>query len=434
VGCERGAEPHELIGLVRDTLAAPARPDAVAGVFSLDLKADEPAVHALADDLGVAARFFSAARLNEESARLANPSEVVLREVGCPGVAEGAALAAAGLQGRLLVPKTRSARATCAVAKSPLPLLDLPGRPRGKLSVVGIGPGSRERLSPAAADALGRATDWVGYGLYLDLVAHLSAGKIEHRFALGAEEERVRKALALAGEGRCVALVSSGDAGIYAMGSLACELLDRGGLDAAAARVALEVIPGISAFQAAAARAGGLIGHDFCCISLSDLLTPGRRSKSACRRPPNPISSPRSTIRARPGAPTSSPAPWRSLSPPPPDTPVMVASSLGRPDEAVRVLPLAAFEPATWTCSPSCSSARPRAACSPAATARPSPTRRAAMPEKALMTVHFIGAGPGAPDLITVRGLKLIEAPLCAFMPARWSLPRWSPAPRPAPG
>jgi cobalt-precorrin 5A hydrolase / precorrin-3B C17-methyltransferase len=246
------------------------------------------------------------------------------------------------------VPKTRSARATCAVAESPQPLLDLPGRPRGKLSVVGIGPGGRETLSPAAADVLGRATDWVGYGLYLDLVAHLSAGKIEHRFALGAEEERVRKALALAGEGRIVALVSSGDAGIYAMGSLACELVERAGLDDAAARVALEVIPGISAFQAASARAGGLIGHDFCCISLSDLLTPWaaieKRLQAAAESDLvtalyNPRSARRIDQLARAVAIFEH---HRG-----PDTPVVVASSLGRPDEAVRVLPLAALEPDT---------------------------------------------------------------------------------------
>jgi cobalt-precorrin 5A hydrolase / precorrin-3B C17-methyltransferase len=348
VGCERGVEASELIGLVRDTLAAhDLSPRAIAGVFSLDLKADEPAVHTLAVHLGVPARFFAAARLNEESPRLANPSDVVLREVGCPGVAEGAALAAAGPRSHLIVPKTRSPRATSALAQAPAPLLDLPGRPRGKLSVVGIGPGSREWLSPAATAVLASATDWVGYDLYLDLVGHLSAGKTEHRFPLGAEETRVRKALALAGEGRSVALVSSGDAGIYAMGALACELVDRGGLDAAAARADLEIIPGISAFQAAAARAGALIGHDFCCISLSDLLTPWpaieKRLHAAAESDfvtalYNPRSARRTDQLAR--------AVTIFEAHRPPDTPVIVASNLGRPDEALRVVAFSAFEPA----------------------------------------------------------------------------------------
>jgi cobalt-precorrin 5A hydrolase/precorrin-3B C17-methyltransferase len=345
VGCERGVEADELIGLVRNTLAAhQLSPKAIAGVFSLDLKSDEPAVHALADEFGVPARFFTAARLNKEAPRLANPSAIVLSEVGCPGVAEGAALAAAGPQSQLLIAKTRSARATCAVAQSPVPLVDLPGRPRGKLIVVGIGPGSREWLSPAAAAGLDAATDWVGYGLYLDLVAHLSAGKTEHRFPLGAEEERVRHALGLAGEGRCVALVSSGDAGIYAMASLACELLDRGGPDGAG-RAMLEVIPGISAFQAAAARAGALIGHDFCCISLSDLLTPWeaieQRLFAAARSDLvtalyNPRSARRTGQLSRAMAIF---APHRA-----PDTPIVIASNLGRAEEAVRITPFAAFD------------------------------------------------------------------------------------------
>ena len=333
---------------MRYTLAARnLEPRAIAGVFSLDLKSDEPAVHALAELLGVPARFFTPARLAEESPRLANPSDIVLRETGCPGVAEGAALAAAGPQGRLLVEKTRSARATCAIAESPAPLLDLPGRARGRLSVVGIGPGSREWLSPAAATALSAATDWVGYDLYLDLVSHLSAGKTEHRFPLGAEETRVRTALALAGEGRNVALVSSGDAGIYAMGSLACELLDRGDLDPAARRTALDVVPGISAFQAAAARAGALIGHDFCCISLSDLLTPGEVIETRLRAAADAdlvtaLYNPRSARRTDQLAKAIAIFAARR----PPGTPVVVASNLGRPDERTRVVPLADFDPA----------------------------------------------------------------------------------------
>jgi cobalt-precorrin 5A hydrolase / precorrin-3B C17-methyltransferase len=349
VGCERGLAPRELITLVRETLAAHhLSPKAIAGVFSLDLKSDEPAVHALASKLDVPARFFTAARLAEETPRLANPSDVVLREVGCPGVAEGAALAAAGPQSSLVVEKTRGSRATCALAQSPAPLVDLPGRPRGKLSVVGIGPGSREWLSPAATTALTAATDWVGYDLYLDLVAHLSAGKTEHRFPLGAEEPRVRHALTLAGEGRHVALVSSGDAGIYAMGSLACELLDRGDVDPAATRAALDIIPGISAFQAAAARAGALIGHDFCCISLSDLLTPweaieNRLEAAASSDFVTALYNPRSARRT--DQLVRATAILRAHRPP--DTPVIVASNLGRSDERLHVVTLSAFDPAT---------------------------------------------------------------------------------------
>src|SRR5690606_1167345 len=127
-----------------ETLAGLA-PKSVACVVSLDVKMDEPAVHALAAELEVPARFFDAARLELETPRLANPSEAVFREVGCHGVAEGAALAAAGPDGALIVPKRKSARATCAVARAPRPLDPARiGRARGRLAIVGIGPGKRD--------------------------------------------------------------------------------------------------------------------------------------------------------------------------------------------------------------------------------------------------------------------------------------------------
>ena len=104
VGCERGCEPEELRTLVARCLSdAGLAGEAVGCVVSLDLKMDEPAVHDVAEDLGVAARFFTADRLEEETPRLATPSDLVFQEVGCHGVSEGAALAATGVDGRLLV-------------------------------------------------------------------------------------------------------------------------------------------------------------------------------------------------------------------------------------------------------------------------------------------------------------------------------------------
>jgi cobalt-precorrin 5A hydrolase/precorrin-3B C17-methyltransferase len=168
---------------------------AVALVASLDLKEDEAAVESLAERLAVPARFFSAAELNAEADRLANPSELVFAEVGCPGVAEGAALAATGPEGAVIVEKTKSKRATCAIALSPEPIdPDGVGRPRGQLLVVGIGPGTEDWRSPEASAALRHANDWVGYGLYLDLAAGASPGAARHAFALGEEEARVRHA------------------------------------------------------------------------------------------------------------------------------------------------------------------------------------------------------------------------------------------------
>lgn len=355
IGCERGAEAGEVIELADLTLQTTGlAPKAVAGVFSIDLKADEAAVHAVADHFGVAARFFTASELEAERGRLANPSDIVFAEVGCHGVAEGAALVACGRDGALIVEKQKSGRATCAVTRSrrPVDAMRL-GRSRGTLSIVGIGPGIAAWRSPEVTALLSRSTDLVGYSLYLDLLGRLTDGKTRHDFDLGREEARVRHAMELAGQGRTVSLVCSGDAGIYAMATLAFELLDKAGagqhqkdgLSDAARRVEIIVSPGISALQAAAARAGAPLGHDFCTISLSDLLTPWddikRRVTAAAAGDfviafYNPVSKRRRTQLAF--------ARDELLSHRPGDTPVILATNLGREGETVRIVPLQALK------------------------------------------------------------------------------------------
>src|SRR5690606_35865102 len=138
-------------------------------------------------------------------------------EVGCHGVAEGAALAAAGAKASLVVAKTKSQRATCAMALAPAPFdAARAGMPRGSLHILGTGPGASEWLTPEARIALTEAGDWVGDGFHLDLWPELQGGRTLHRFEPGEEEKRVRFALDLAAQGRQVALVCSGDPGIYA--------------------------------------------------------------------------------------------------------------------------------------------------------------------------------------------------------------------------
>ncbi len=348
IGCERGAAAEEVRALVMQCLAqANLSPLAVAGVFSIALKAAEPAIHAVAQEFGVPVRFFPAETLLAETPRLSERSDIVFRETGCWGVAEGAALAAAGPQAGLVVPKQRSARATCAIARSPR-VIDATacGRPRGRLAVVGIGPGDAAGRTAAAEAAIRAASDLVGYRLYLDLLGPLASGKRLHAFDLGQEETRVRAALALASEGRSVALISSGDAGIYAMASLVFELIERGA-DADWARVEMVGIPGVSAMQVAAARLGAPLGHDFCAISLSDLLTPWpvieRRLAAAAAGDfvvalYNPVSQRRRTqlaaardilLKARAA-----------------ETPVAIARNLGRGGEALRLTTLTALDPA----------------------------------------------------------------------------------------
>ena len=347
LGCERGCAPDELVQLAQRTLdgAGLAR-EALACVASLDLKADEPAVIAAAHALGVPLRLFDAATLERETPRLTAPSHVVFEAVGCHGVAEAAALTCAGSAGVLAQPKTKSARGTCAVARAPAVIEpERCGRGRGRVTIVGIGPGARAWRTPGADAAIAGATDLVGYGLYLDLIGPPAPGCARHAYPIGAEEERARAALALGAEGRSVALVSSGDAGVYGMASLLFELLD-GAPAADDSRgwrgVEVAVEPGISALQAAAARAGAPLGHDFCAISLSDLLTPWpaieRRLQAAAAGDfvvalYNPASRQR---RGRLDEARTILAARR-----PPDCPVVVARNLGRDGERVSITTLA---------------------------------------------------------------------------------------------
>ncbi|MGR3342529.1 MAG: precorrin-3B C(17)-methyltransferase [Paracoccaceae bacterium] len=347
VGCARDCPADELEGLVRGSLAKVGiAPAALAAIGTIDLKADEPAILALARTFGVPLRLFSAPELEAEAGRLRNPSEVVFAEVGCHGVAEGAALALGGAGAGLRQPKIKSARATCAIVVADEPLVDLRGRARGRLSVVGIGPGQAAWRTPEASRMVAEADELVGYGLYIDLLGPMAAGKARRDFPLGGEEDRCRYALEQAALGRNVALICSGDGGIYAMAALVFELLDRdAGLSDAARRIEVLCAPGVSALQAAAARAGAPLGHDFCAISLSDLLTPREDILKRVRAAAmgdfviafyNPASRRRRALLAE--------ARDILLEHRRADTPVMLASSVGRDEEQVRYRRLADLE------------------------------------------------------------------------------------------
>ncbi len=347
VGCERGAEPDELAALATSALTeAGLAAESVCGISSIDLKADEPAVLELAVRLGVPLQFFAAAALEAEAPRLKTPSEVVFREVGCHGVAEGAALAAAGTDSELIVPKVRSKRATCAIAraKTPIEPAKFAQRRNGHLAVIGIGPGAEAWRSPEASQELRAADVIVGYRLYLDQIADQISGKERYESKLGEEAKRAGHAIELAAAGRRVALVSSGDAGIYALASLVFELIDQAN-DENWNRVAITVVPGISALQAAAARVGAPLGHDFCAISLSDLLTPKatimKRLEAAAQGDfVVALYNPQSIRRRRLlGAARDILAAAR-----PADTPVVIAKNIGREEEALIVTTLEAFD------------------------------------------------------------------------------------------
>jgi cobalt-precorrin 5A hydrolase / precorrin-3B C17-methyltransferase len=221
------------------------------------------------------------------------------------------------------------------------------GQARGKLTVVGTGPGSQQWMSPEVRETILAATDLVGYHTYLDLVKDLSVGKECHGSDNRVELDRSRLALDLAASGKNVVVVSSGDPGIFAMAAAVLEVLDTE-VNPAWQTIDLQINPGISAMQAAAAAIGAPLGHDFCAISLSDILKPwevvAARIASAAEADfaiafYNPISSQRSwQLTAAKEILLKS----RSIS-----TPVILARNLGRSGQEVRVITLGELAPAS---------------------------------------------------------------------------------------
>jgi precorrin-3B C17-methyltransferase len=208
----------------------------------------------------------------------------------------------------------------------------------GKLTVVGLGPGSAAQLSPEAAAALQAADLVLGYGPYLDRVPARAGQRREasdNREELG----RATRAWSEAAQGANVAVVSGGDPGVFAMAAAVCEALERG--PGAWRDLELAIVPGITGMLAVAARVGAPLGHDFCTLSLSDNLKPWsvveRRLQAAANAGfaialYNPIS------RARPWQLDRAFEILRTLLPA--ATPVVFGRAVGRVDERVRVTAL----------------------------------------------------------------------------------------------
>jgi len=222
--------------------------------------------------------------------------------------------------------------------KSGLSPGDFAQESQGKLAIVGTGPGALNWMSPEVREVLEKATDWVGYKTYLDLVESLRKPEIvRHESDNRVELDRAEIALDLAAKGRSVVLVSSGDPGIYAMAAAVFEVLEKKAKPAWQ-QVAIQVCPGISAMQAAAARVGAPLGHDFCAISLSDILKSwqviSQRIELAARADLaiafyNPVSQERTWQLEKAKEILLQ---WRS-----PQTPVVLARNLGRKGETVTV-------------------------------------------------------------------------------------------------
>ena len=346
IGCERNTSLSLVEKAIAEALAtAGLAEEAVAGMASAARKSDEPALQHLSQTRAWAFRTFAEHAL--ASIEVPNPSEVVLKEMGTASVAEAAALLAAGEQGRLIQPKQISrpvtgekGAVTVAIAEAATPYAP----ERGELHLVGSGPGDLSLLSGDAKAALSRCCAWVGYSLYLDLLEPLRRSD-QARFdgQLTREWDRCAEALRLAQQGAKVALISSGDSGIYGMAGLALELLLQ---QPEQDRPSFSVHPGISAFQLAAARAGAPLMHDFCCVSLSDRLTPWtviekRLEGAAAGDFVLALYNPRSKGRD-----------WQLghakeilLKHRPPTTPVMLARQLGRAEESRQLTCLERLKP-----------------------------------------------------------------------------------------
>ncbi|MDQ0990171.1 precorrin-3B C(17)-methyltransferase [Streptomyces sp. V3I7] len=332
VGASKGAPVAEVLALVETALReAGLSAASLAELATVDAKSEEPGIVGAAERLGVPLVTYAAGELAR--VEVPNPSDAPLAAVGTPSVAEAAALVGGG---ELLVPKRKSserpAMATCAVVRRP---------GRGRLAVVGLGPGARDLLTPRAEAELRRASVLVGLDQYVDQIRDLlRPGTRVLASGLGAEEERARTAVAEARAGHAVALIGSGDAGVYAMASPA--------LAEASDDIDVVGVPGVTAALAAGAILGAPLGHDHVSISLSDLHTPWevieRRVRAAAEADlVVTFYNPRSRGRdwQLPKA-LAILAEHRE-----PRTPVGVVRNASRPDESGRVTSLAELAPET---------------------------------------------------------------------------------------
>lgn len=266
IGCNRGTKSTVMENAVKTIFATHGlSPRSIRKLATIDLKKDEAGLLDFARQSGLTVDYF-----DKEALRQTNfpslPSAVVLQHVGTPAVCESAAILSSGNH-HLVVPKHTSGRAvTVAIARL---ISDSPGK-AGKLFLVGLGPGSSEHMTLRAREAIAQSDVVVGYTTYIKLIEPFIQGKEVIATSMGAEVKRAHMAIDLARQGKIVAFVSSGDAGIYGMAGLVGEIF----LTSSGAPLDVEVVPGVTSLLSAAALLGAPISSDFASISLSDYLIP----------------------------------------------------------------------------------------------------------------------------------------------------------------
>ena len=292
IGCRKGKSYEELRDYVEEALQELGLcREAVCAVASIDVKKEEPGLISLAADFGVPLLTFSAEEL--EKAELENwtfaESDRVREHVGTGNVCERAAVSAGA--GKILRGKTAKDGMTICVGMKPVELYWKPedssrrNDPKGHLFVVGIGPGNPEGMTGQAAAALENSDTIIGYSVYNDLVKPYYPDKRYLTTPMTGEEARCRMAIEEVKAGHTVALICSGDPGVYGMAGLVLELAgnekedDRScGMD-----IDIEIISGVTAALSGAALLGAPLVHDFAVISLSDRLTPWEKIEKRLR-------------------------------------------------------------------------------------------------------------------------------------------------------
>ena len=274
IGCERNTDENLIQRAINDSFAQNGLSTlSISGLATIDKKNDEIGLLNLSKKNDWPIYYFSACELS--SVDVPSPSNVVLNEMGTASVAEAAAVLVAARGGRLIQEKKiyYPKEDECGAVTIALVELSNPFAPhKGELHLVGSGPGDLTMLTSDSRQALARCAAWIGYGPYLNYLESIRRyDQVRIDSELTFEKDRCQYALDLAKEGVKVALISSGDCGIYGMAGLALELWLNERVDS---RPLIKVHPGISSFQLASAKMGAPLMNDFCSISLSDLLTP----------------------------------------------------------------------------------------------------------------------------------------------------------------